>query len=156
MRQYGIFEVLQFAQQAVTEAEKIDVLRRNDSHPLRMVLQYALDKRVSWLLPPGLDVPYTPSKQLDSENALKTACQKLYLFVALPEGPLHKTLKARKREELFIQVLESVHPRDAILLIYAKEKKLPDTYSTITPELIDKAFPNMYLVYDPTPTTSER
>ena len=49
-----------------------------------------------------------------------------------------------KRENLFIGILEAVHPDDAKLLLAMKEKKLP--YSGLTPKIINEAFPE--LIYE--------
>lgn len=152
MREYGISEILEQTTKFNDEQDKIEVLRRNDGHALRMVLQFALDSRVEWLLPEG-PVPYKPSVALDSEGRLKQEAKRFYLFVSQLGVPMAPNLKARKREELYVQMLESIHPADARLMVAVKDKKIP--YQGVTAELIEKAFPNLHLVYNPTITTEE-
>jgi hypothetical protein len=48
-----------------------------------------------------------------------------------------------KREALFIQFLEGVDPKDALLIVSAKDKKLP--YKGITAKIINQAYPGLIL-----------
>ena len=140
MRKLGIHEILEMVESAPSEEDKIMILQNHDSIVLRQVLQYAFDVRAVWLLPEG-PVPYRPSVFLDQEGALYTEARKLYLFL---EGG-HPGISQMKRETLFVQMLESLHPRDAYLLVHVKDKKLP--YKTITPEIINKAFPGSIILH---------
>ena len=60
----------------------------------------------------------------------------MYLFL---EGG-HPTLPQLKREKLFIEVLESVHPDDAKFLLLLKDKKLPEGLDV---KQVVKAFPGI-------------
>jgi hypothetical protein len=62
--------------------------------------------------------------------------RKLYLFVNGRGNNLNRT----KLENLFIQILESVAPKDAELLCMVKERKLP---KGITPSLIEEVWPGL-------------
>jgi hypothetical protein len=64
-------------------------------------------------------------------------CRKLIYFV---EGG-SPNLKAIRRETMFVEMLESVAPADAVLLCALKEKKLP--YKGITVDLVREAFPDL-------------
>jgi hypothetical protein len=50
-------------------------------------------------------------------------------------------LKQHRREQLFIELLESVDPGDAKVLIGMKDGKLP--YRGMTRKLVADAFPNL-------------
>jgi hypothetical protein len=63
--------------------------------------------------------------------------RRLYLFIA---GG-HPDLSQLRRETLFIQVLESIPPEEAELLLAVKDKKLP--YKGITKEIVQEAFPGL-------------
>jgi hypothetical protein len=134
MRKLRISEILEKADEAPSKEEKMMILQSHDSVPLRQVLQYAYDSRVKWLLPEG-PVPYKPSPFMDNDNVLYLEARRFYLFV---EGG-HDALKQSRRETLFIQMLESLHPADAALLVSIKDKKLP--YKTLTPTLINNTWP---------------
>jgi hypothetical protein len=47
-----------------------------------------------------------------------------------------------KREKMFIDLLESITPEDAKLLVSIKDKKLP--FEGLTPETIKKAYPGIF------------
>jgi hypothetical protein len=63
--------------------------------------------------------------------------KKFYIFI---EGSCPNLRQAR-RELLFVQFLESLHPGDAALMAMVKDKQLP--YPNITPELVDEAYPRL-------------
>lgn len=48
-------------------------------------------------------------------------------------------IKNMKREQLFIQMCESIHPDEAKILIAIKDQKLPDLYPNITWDVVAKA-----------------
>ena len=132
----GIGEILQTAAKQKTAEEKIAYLRENQSAGLLTILSGAFDDGVVWALPPGAP-PYTPSKLVDQEAALYTNIRRLYLFAV---GG-HATISQLKRESLFIELLESVSPLDAEVLIAMKDKKLP--HKSLTKKLISEAFPGL-------------
>lgn len=114
--------------------EKIQALvthRRADV--FKTIFSYAYDPNIKWLLPGG-NPPYKPCDLVDLEGRLLHELRRLYLFV---EGGNPNLTKAR-RETLFIQILESVHPDDAKLLLAMKDRKLP--YKGLNKKLINQAF----------------
>jgi hypothetical protein len=132
----GLAEFLDKVSKLKRKEDKIAALRYNDSFQIRTILQAAFDPRVKWLLPEGTP-PYTPNTLVDQENVLINDCRKLIYFV---EGG-SPNLKAIRRETMFVEMLESVAPADAVLLCALKEKKLP--YKGITVDLVREAFPDL-------------
>lgn len=118
------------------EDKAIEFLRANASVPLKDLLKFGLCKNVRILLPPG-DPPYTPSEAHTDEGMFFSQARKLYLFIEGGNPGLHQM----KRESIFIQMLEGVHPEDAKMLLLAKDKRIP-----LDPEMVAKAFPELYLV----------
>ena len=118
-----------------TVERQVDFLNLHSSYALKIVLGYGMDPGCKWLLP-ETDPPYTPLfEAADQEEKFYSECKKLLYFVDTDEGRIVKTLK---REQLFIQVLESVDPRDAKLILRMKNKQLK-----ISMEAVKLAFPNL-------------
>lgn len=138
---YAIFEILEKVAKARSRDEKIQILRENYSQPLATILKYALDPNIKWLLPKG-PVPYKPSNS-DEKSVLYKEARRLYLFI---EGG-HPNLQQAKREKIFIQIMEELHPGDAKLLEQIKDGKMP--HRSITAELVNLAFPGLIDVKDP-------
>jgi hypothetical protein len=126
--------------QDVNDAKKKDRLSMLRSHhPNQLMLQllkYTFDDKIVFALPDG-EPPYKPCQVLDNEAGLYQEARRLYLFI---EGG-HADLTQLRRETLFIQVLESIPPEEAKLLLAVKDKKLP--YKNITKELVQEAFPRL-------------
>lgn len=127
-------------EEAKTKKEKIAVLHKYSSPTLKAILGYTYDPTVKWLLPEG-NPPYTPlPNDADAEITMGNAQRQFYLFV---EGTAdaQRNLKQTRREQLFIQLLESVNPAECKVLLGMKDRKLP--YKGVTRKLVAEAFPNL-------------
>lgn len=133
----SVAEILEEIAALKKKEDKITKLRENVSNMVMLkILQWTYDQRIKWLLPEG-EVPYNPTKYLDQEGNLYNEARRLYLFV---EGG-NPNLKQIRREFLFIQLLETLSPKEAQLLASVKDKKLP--YKGITEKLVQEAFPGL-------------
>lgn len=127
-----ISDIVYAAAKAETHEEKIHILRQNDSMPLRIYLGMTLDQNVRWDLPPGAP-PFKPNPSPDCEMALYQEATKMNRF--------HTTtnLTPRKRQELFVSMLEGLDPDDAKFLIEVViNKTLPEG---LTKEEVLEALP---------------
>jgi hypothetical protein len=50
-----------------------------------------------------------------------------------------------KREKIFIELLETIHPDEAQVVIAMKDKKFTELYSNITYDLVRQALPEIKL-----------
>lgn len=132
----GISEILAENEKITARKDKIEHLQEHRTKVLLDIFRCAFDDSIKFLLPPG-DVPYTKNLDADPWGALYSEARRLYLFV---EGG-HPNLKPMKREMLYIQFLEMLHPKDAELMVAVKDKKLP--YKGITKKLVQEAFPGL-------------
>ena len=132
----SVSEILKKASEIPNQGARVDWLRRHDSQALRYVIAGALDPKIKWLLPEG-EPPYRPNDLVDQQHRLYTESRKFYLFI---EGG-NPNLKSLRREALFIELLESLDPADAKLLLAIKDKRMP--YPGITTEVANLAFPGL-------------
>ena len=137
MARKSIAWILDFTSKLPNDEEKVKCLQANDNTAIRTVLKYAYDPNIKWALPEG-DPPYKPCEYPHQENMLYQEIRRLYLFL---EGG-NPNLKQIKRESMFIEVLQSVDPEDAKLLLSIKDKKLP--YKGLNSKIVLKAFPGLY------------
>lgn len=117
--------------------QRAQFLAQHDTLALRVVLQYALDPRVKFILPVGVP-PYKPTEHLDQEGNLYRDFRKLSNFI---QGGGYPDMHPIKRETLFIQFIEGLFPEDAKLICSIKDKKIP--YKGITPKVVNQAFPGL-------------
>jgi hypothetical protein len=123
---YTMHEMLKKASNQRSNALKIKLLREFDSPELRSLLKSSYDPNIEWMLPEG-DVPYDKKDYKlgdGSHKFLFTEISTLYHFV---KGG-NNALKSSKREQMFIELLESLHETEANLLILAKDKSLYKEY----------------------------
>jgi hypothetical protein len=116
--QIGVAEFLDKVSKLRKTQEKIDAIKANDSPVLRMILQGCYDPNVVWDLPPG-NPPYKPSDLVDQEHILIHESRKIPYFI---KG-FREDIPRAKKETMWIELLESVSPKDAELLCAIKEKK---------------------------------
>lgn len=133
MQRKSISWILEFTSK-LSDAEKVKCLAANPS--VAPILKFAYDPDIVWLLP-DTDPPYTPCDFANLDNELYSQLRKLYLFV---KGG-NDNLSGIKRERLFIDMLESVLPADAKLLLAIKNKTLPYDISS---KIVLQAFPGLY------------
>ncbi len=136
----AIHEILEQASAKRTRVEKIEFLQSHgDNQTLLHILQWALHKDIVWGLPEGKP-PFTPSQAVGTEGMLYKEARRLYLFLT-PESGGNPDLSQPRREYLFIQLLESLTPKEAELLCSVKDKVLP--YKQLTYNLVNRAFPGL-------------
>jgi hypothetical protein len=97
---------------------------------LKLILQYAFDPEKKFLLP-DTDPPYKQDKSPVgmAPTSLIFESKRLYVFT-------RKDLKAPKREQLFIDLLESIEQSEAKVLLAVKDQKLQKLYPKITKKLV--------------------
>lgn len=129
--------ILDFTSKLPNEEEQIKCLQANDNTAMLIILKLCFDPNIKWLLPEG-DAPYKPCEYPNVDNMLYAEARRLYLFV---EGG-NMNLTQLKRESMFVDLLQSINPDDAKLLISIKDKNLP--YKGLTSKTVLKAFPGLY------------
>tara|TARA_Y100000310_G_scaffold39271_1_gene36867 strand:+ start:7112 stop:7600 length:489 start_codon:yes stop_codon:yes gene_type:complete len=136
-----ISEVLTKAGELKTKKEKISYLRANNSLPLRSILKGAFDSSVEFNLPKG-EPPYRKDdapKGLEPSNLYRV--QRRFKYFA--KGGLGDGMSSIRREKMFIDCLESLHPEEAQLLLNMKNQKLGGKYRGITAKLVSEIWPTL-------------
>lgn len=134
------YEIFEEVDKCKTKKEKIAKLQSYSGAPLKHILGYTFDPRVKWLLPEG-NPPYKPAANgIEAEGRLVGELRKLDLFIA-GNSDTQRNLKQTRREMIFIEMLETIDPGDAKVLLAMKDRKLP--FKSITKKLVAEAFPNL-------------
>ena len=162
-----IFEVLNLASKQRTNAKKVEVLQKYEDPSLKTILIWNFDDSIISLLPQG-DVPYastgeqtsysgTLSNKIDdavlkmeelNSNSLgsmdqgRSSIRKEYhMFYNFVKGG-NDSLSSLRRETMFINILQGLHPLEAEILCLVKDKKLNTKYK-ITKEIVGEAYPDI-------------
>lgn len=134
-----ISEILQKAHNAKTKAEKVRILRENNSQALRSLFIWNYDDSVESVLPEG-EVPYKPNDApLGTEHTrLETEARKFFYFI---KGGADN-VPGVKKENMFLQMLEGLYKDEAEVVCLVKDKKLQKKYR-ITLAVVKEAFPTI-------------
>jgi hypothetical protein len=138
MRNYLISDVLEGQAKLTTKVDKIAYLRKMNSAPLRDILRINFDDDIISMLPPGAP-PYKKDDMPDGMNY--TTLQNQYRKFKYFFKGQYTDMNPIKRESMFLEILESIHPSDAQVFIDAKDKNLK--YKGLTKKLVMDAFPNL-------------
>ena len=108
-----------------SKKDKVNYLKDHNTDAIRMVIKSSFDPNVVWALPHG-EVPFVPNDAPEGteHNVLSYEARKLYHFI---QGG-NPTLNQSKREHMFVQMLEGLHPDEADILVAAKDKVLHQKY----------------------------
>lgn len=133
-----IYTVLSDIAETKGTNEKIKKLRSAEKiNAVPSILRMIFDPTIQFSLPEGVP-PYTPQEDmLDNTGGLYRDFTKIKYFMEHPQNTIHQI----KRETMFIEMLEALHPKDAELLVAIKDKKLP--FKGITKKLVTDTFPEL-------------
>ena len=160
-----VFEILDAASSQRSKAKKVEALRRYEHPSVKMIFIWNFDSSVISLLPPG-EVPYgetnaqttfagTLSDNLIKEaqggesatgqdldgrgkTSLRREYQNLYHYVKGGNDKLTTT----RREMMFINLLEGLHPSESEVLVKTKDKKLEELYK-VPLDVVKQAYPDV-------------
>ena len=162
------FEVLDLVSKQRTKAKKIEVLRTYEDISLKIILIWNFDESVQSVLPPG-EVPYTGyddqnvysgtlstriteevrkmhdtgsfslgSSDKQGHTTIRREAKNFYHFV---RGG-NDSMNAIRRETMFINILEGLHPLEAEIVTLCQDKRLGEVYK-LTKDLVAEAYPDI-------------
>lgn len=134
-----IFEILELVSKQRTNAKKAEVLKQYGFDGLKAILIWNFDDTVITMVPEG-EVPYEKNDVPvgTDHTSLRKEWKNLYHFVKGGNDSLSQT----RRESMFIQMLEGLHPQEAEILCLVKDKALATKYK-ITQATVSEAFPDI-------------
>jgi len=165
-----VFEVFDLVNKMKTEQKKVEVLQKYEHPSLKSLFIWNFDESVITILPPG-QVPYsnlkseqkfrgTLSDKVDNligtmnynqttslgnasdltegHTTIRKEFKRFYNFI---KGG-NDSLPALRKETMFIQMLEGLHPLEAEIICLVKDKKLQTKYK-ITKEIVTQAYPDI-------------
>jgi len=136
----GVYELFNTCVSYSPRAKQVAYLQQVcDNYAVRTILQGAFSSNIKFLLPDS-QPPYSEGDSTMVETRLLNLAKKLDIFVENGRPVATQS----KREQLWLELLESVHPQDAKLLIRMSQKQEP--VKGITESLVREAFPDLHLL----------
>ena len=135
-----IHEIFELASEQKTKAKRVAILKEYRDDSVTAVLIWNFDEKVVSSVPAGV----VPFKQNEvpvgtDHTSLRREWKNLYHFI---KGG-NDSLSAIRRETMFIQMLEGLHPKEAEIICYVKDKDLKSIYPKITLDVVKEAFPDI-------------
>jgi hypothetical protein len=162
------FEVLNLVSKQRTNLKKVELLRKYEHPSLKALFIWNFDESVISMLPDGV-VPYSGyqdqvsfkgsmsdkvseeirkmhetgsislgASDTQGRSTIRKEFKHFYHFIKGGNDGLNKI----RRESMFINILEGLHPLEAEILCLVKDKKLQERYK-ITKEIVSEAYPDI-------------
>jgi hypothetical protein len=136
----NVYEILNEVAEAKNDQDRKAILYYNNNYALRQILKATFDPNIKFVInrvpkyrpndaPPGL-----------SESTLHKEVTRLYLF---EEGnpSVSPNLTQERKEQLLIQILESIEAKEAVVLSNALLKNL--RIKGLTKKIVEEVFPDL-------------
>ena len=163
-----VFEVLDLVSKQRSKAKKIEVLKKYEHVSLKATLIWNFDESIISMLPEG-EVPYSGFEDQASSNGtlstkISEEVRRMHEMDSFSMGSSdkngHTTIRREfknfyhslkggndsmsgvRRETMFINILEGLHPLEAEVVCLCKDKKLSERYK-ITKEIVSEAYPDI-------------
>ena len=162
------FEVFNLASKQRSKAKKVEVLKRYEDPSLKALFIWNFDESVISVLPPG-EVPYTGyDEQTSNSGTLTTKIshevrtmhetgsfsmgatdtqgrttirREFKNFYHFLKGG-NDALNSIRRETMFINILQGLHPLEAEIVVLTKDKRLETKYK-VSKAIVSEAFPDI-------------
>ena len=163
-----LFEIFHLASKQRSKVKKIEVLKKYHHPAVRTIFVWNFDTSIISALPEG-EVPYSEydeqntysgtlttkidqqvrrmyetdsfsigSSDRNGKTTIRREFKKFYNFVKGGNDGMNNI----RRESMFINLLEGLHPLEAEILCLCKDKKLAEKYN-ITKEIVSQSYPEI-------------
>ena len=164
-----IFEVLDLVSRQRSNAKKVELLKKYEDFSIKAIMIWNFDESVISMLPEG-PVPYSAfedqtvhsgnlstkitdevrrmhetgsfslgSSDKQGHTTIRKEYKNFYHFIKGGNDGLNNI----RRESMFINLLQGLHPLEAEIICLIKDKKLEEKYK-ITKEIVSEAYPDIH------------
>ena len=162
------FEVFDLVSRSRTKQKKIEILKKYDDSSLRRLFVWNFDQSIVSILPEG-PVPYVGYDEQNTYSGTLTTkisqeVRKMHesgnFSLGASDQQGHTTIRIEskhfyhfvkggndginsiRRETMYINILQGLHPLEAEILVLVKDKQLETKYK-ISKDIISAAYPNI-------------
>ena len=162
------FEVFDLVSRSRTKQKKIEILKKYDDSSLRRIFVWNFDQSIVSILPEG-PVPYVGYDEQNTYSGTLTTkiseeVRKMHesgnFSLGASDQQGHTTIRREskhfyhfvkggndginsiRRETMYINILQGLHPLEAEILVLVKDKQLETKYK-ISKDVVSEAYPNI-------------
>lgn len=136
-----LYEIFDAFEECKTKKERMEVIEKNLSQLLVDVFKLTYHPQFQWKIKEMPDNYKVPTDMLPgiTHDSLAHQLRRLYIFQV--GNQTAESLTEKRRNELFIQMLESIEPREAEILLGIFQKDLG--VKGLDYKFVKEAFPNL-------------
>jgi len=164
-----VFEVLHLVSKQRSKAKKVQVLKKYEHESLKTIFIWNFDTSIISVLPEG-EVPYTGYDEQNTysgtlstkiDEQIRSMHETGSFSIGASDRQGHTTIRSEfknfyhfvkggndamnniRRETMFINILEGLHPLEAEIVCLCKDKRLTEKYN-ITKDVVSQAYPEIH------------
>jgi len=137
----NIYEVLDEFEQADGKKAKMGVIERNLTPTLVKVLELAYHPQIEWLIKEMPEEYKIPTDMMPGITRTQLAAELRRMYLFRKNDPTAEKLGPQKRKQLLLQMLESLEPREAEVIIGIFNKDLG--VKGLNYKFVKEAFPKL-------------
>lgn len=164
-----VFEVLHLVSKQRSKAKKVQVLKKYEHESLKTIFIWNFDNSIISVLPEG-EVPYTGYDEQNTysgtlstkiDEQIRSMHETGSFSIGASDRQGHTTIRREfknfyhfvkggndamnniRRETMFINILEGLHPLEAEIVCLCKDKRLTEKYN-ITKDVVSQAYPEIH------------
>ena len=134
-----VHEILELVSKQRSKAKKVELLQEYANPALKTLFIWNFDETVISMIPKG-EVPYKENEVPVGTDHTSLRKEYKHLFNFVKGG--NDSLSSLRRETMFIQMLEGLHPEEAKILCLVKDKELQTKYK-VTYDVVKDAYPDI-------------
>jgi hypothetical protein len=137
----NIYEVLDEFEAAEGKKAKMGVIEKNLTPTLVKVLELAYHPQIEWLIKEMPDEYKIPTDMMPGITRTQLAAELRRMYLFRKNDPTAEKLSPQKRKQLLLQMLESLEPREAEVIIGIFNKDLG--VKGLNYKFVKEAFPKL-------------
>lgn len=138
-RDMQVFEILEAVSNLPKEQQAQELRKYQDHTPLQYILKWNFDESIVSVLPEGSPPHNSAEEDGPPQQSLWGALQ---LFPAFVKSGASAKMQMIQIEKQFIDLLEHLEPKEARVVVLAKDGELQEVYP-IGVDVISEAFPDL-------------
>lgn len=136
----NLYEIMNEVAQAPNDDVRVYILRHNDRHVLRHLLQVAFDPNIQFVFKEPVEFKSSDAPVGMGYTSLDVEFKRVYLFVE-GSNKVDANLSFERKKQILIQILESLEAKEAKLFMnmLLKDLQVPG----LTYKVVKEAFPDL-------------
>ena len=136
LRKNTIYDNLQYVDSGKNKEERFARLKEIDCTSIKQIFELTYNPNLKWMLP-DKEYKFNFSRDEPNSTTLNFLKEIKKIAIFLNVGT-YANLPEKKRENIFVSMLENIHPDDTKVLLAMRQRKLP--FKNLTKSFVEEFY----------------